>query len=180
MQFKIHVSTEQKQTKNKRFMALSSNNFVTSNSKTNNRIRTMCIYHNLSDQLSCSEYVCTQYPSHGFGVHVALWVCLYTLPLPCASVHPTPPLGLVFMLLCESVCTHSPSPVNLHTIPSPGFDVHVALWVSVHHYPSPVSLYTLLLPWVWCSCWFVSLSVHKGNNKITELRTILQRESQNS
>jgi hypothetical protein len=133
MQFKIHVSTEQKQTKNKRFMALSSNNFVTSNSKTNNRIRTMCIYHNLSDQLSCSEYVCTQYPSHGFGVHVALWVCLYTLPLHCGSVYTTPPMGLVFMLLCESVCTH---------------------------YPSPVSLCTLPLPWVWCSCCSVSLSVH--------------------
>jgi hypothetical protein len=34
------------------------------------------------------------------------------------SVHNTPPLDLVFMLLCESVCTQ---------YPSPGFVVHVAL-----------------------------------------------------
>jgi hypothetical protein len=73
------------------------------------------------------ESVCTNYPSPGFGVHVALRVSLYTLPLPwvwcscCSaslSVHTTPPLGLVFMLPCESVCTH---------YPSPGFGVHGAL-----------------------------------------------------
>jgi hypothetical protein len=29
----------------------------------------------------------------------------------CLSVHNTPPLGLVFMLLCESVCTQYPFPV---------------------------------------------------------------------
>jgi hypothetical protein len=60
------------------------------------------------------ESVCTHYPCTGFGVHVALWVCLYTLTLPwdwcscCSvslSVHTTPLLDLVFMLLCESVCT---------------------------------------------------------------------------
>jgi ABC-type phosphate transport system auxiliary subunit len=73
------------------------------------------------------ESVCTNYPSPGFGVHGALRVSLYTLPLPwvwcscCSaslSVHTTPPLGLVFMLPCESVCTH---------YPSPGFGVHGAL-----------------------------------------------------
>jgi hypothetical protein len=33
---------------------------------------------------------------------------------------------------------------------------------------------------VWCHCNFYYMTVYKGNNKITELRTILQRESQNS
>jgi hypothetical protein len=97
------------------------------------------------------ESVCTHYPSPGFGVHVALWVCLYTITLSlvwcscCSvnlSVHNNPPLGLVFMLLCEFVCTQ---------YPSIGFGVHVALWVC---------LYTITLPWVWCSCCSVRLSVH--------------------
>jgi hypothetical protein len=135
------------------------------------------------------ESVCTHYPSTGFGVHVTLWICLYTITLPwvwcsccsvslsvhttppvfgvhvtlwvclytitlpwvwfscCSvslSVHTTPLLGLVFMLPCESLCTHCPSP---------GFGVHVALWVC---------LFTLPLYWVWCSCCPVSLSLHNA------------------
>ena len=115
-------------------------------------------------------WVCTHNPSPGFGVHVGLWVCLYTIPLPCVwcsscsvslSVHTTLSLSLVFMLPCEPVCTHCPSP---------GFGVHVALWVCTH-YPSTgfgvhvalwICLYTITLPWVWCSCYSVSLSVHNN------------------
>ena len=114
------------------------------------------------------ESVCTNYPSPGFGVHVALRVSLYTLPLPwvwcscCSaslSVHNTPSLCLMLMLLCESVCIQCPSP---------GFGVHVALRVCLYTIPlpcvwcscCPVNLYTLPLPWVWCSCCPVSLSVH--------------------
>ena len=90
------------------------------------------------------ESVCTHYPSP---------VSMCTLPLPwvwcscCSvslSVHNNPPLGLVLMLLCESVCTH---------YPSTGFGVHVALWVC---------LYTITLPWDWCSCCSVSMSVHNN------------------
>ena len=91
MQFKIHVSTEQKQTKNKRFMALSSNNFVTSNNK-----KTI--------ELGLCAFIIT---------------CLTNLVALSMSVHNTPPMGLVFMLLCESVCTQYPSPVGLCTLPLP-------------------------------------------------------------
>ena len=148
----------------------------------------MCIYHNFSDQLSCSESVCTHYPSSvslctlllpwiwcsccsvKLSVHttpplwvytiplpwvwcsccsVSLSVChcpspvsLYTLRLPCESVHATPPPGLVFKLLCESVHTTPPMCLVLMLLcesthyPSTGFGVHVAL-----------SLYTITLPW---------------------------------
>jgi hypothetical protein len=105
-------------------MALSSNNKI---AKKINRIRTMCIYGNFSDQLSESVYTI---PLPWLWCSCCL-VSLYTLPLywvwcSCCSVslsvHTTPPLGLVFILLCESVCTHYPSPVNLpvHNTPPLG------------------------------------------------------------
>jgi hypothetical protein len=69
-------------------------------------------------------WVCTHYPSTGFGVHVTLWVCLYTLPLP--------------WVWC-SFCSVS---LSVHTTPP--------LWIC---------LYTIPLPWVWYSCcsvfWFL-------------------------
>jgi hypothetical protein len=116
----------------------------------------------------CSVSVCTQFPSPGCGVHVALclsvhttpplWVCLCTLLLPVSlsthypsivslSVHNPPPLWVclyTLLLLCESACTHYSSPVSLsvHTTPP--------LWVY---------MYTIPLPWVWYSCcsvfWFL-------------------------
>ena len=67
MQFKIHVSTEQKQTKNKRFMALSSNNKIAKKKTIGLGLFAFMVTF-LTNFVSLS----IQCPSPDFGVHVAL------------------------------------------------------------------------------------------------------------
>jgi hypothetical protein len=51
------------------------------------------------------------------------------------------------------------------------YTVHENVLVAVHTLKISINKYKIHLP---------QIEVNKGNNKITELRTILQRESQNS
>jgi hypothetical protein len=84
------------------------------------------------------ESVYTQYPFPGFGVHVALRVL---------SVHNTPSLCLVLMLLCESVytlplyrvwCSCCSLSLSVHNTPPLGL-VFMLLCESVGtQYPFPV------------------------------------------